>query len=73
MGFLKSDEEPGVFFMSQNGDGVHRSTVYTHTGSATVNCSMPVLPWGLYTIEVRKLRTGTVVRSGACPQTFTLT
>ena len=72
LSFLKHDEELGVFFVSQNGDGVHRSTVYTHIGSSIVDCKVPELPQGLYTVEVRTRPTSTVVRSGAYPQTFTV-
>jgi len=72
LSFLKNDEELGVFFVSLNGDGVHRSTVYTHIGSAIVDCKVPDLPQGLYTVEVRTRPTNTAVRTGAYPQIFTI-
>jgi hypothetical protein len=73
LSFDRSDKETGVFLVSANGKNVHRSTVYSRSGSAFVDFELPALPAGTYTLEVRTRPSQKDVRVGAAEQPFTVT
>ena len=72
LSFLKTNPQLGVFFVGITKPGETRVASYSRVGSNFVDCKVPVLEPGTYTLEVRTKPTDTDVRVGAMKLPFTV-
>jgi hypothetical protein len=70
LSFPKTDPELGVFFVGVTKPGETRVVSYSRIGTNFVDCKVPALEPGTYTLEVRTRPTDTDVRVGAMKAAF---
>lgn len=70
LSFDSADAELGVFFVAADGATAVRAVVYSRVGSTTVDCKIPEMAAGGYTLEIRTRPTDTDVRVGAYKGVF---
>jgi hypothetical protein len=70
LSFPKTDPELGVFFVGMTKPGQTRAASYSRIGTNFVDCKVPALEPGTYTLEVRTKPTHTAVRVGALKLPF---
>jgi Domain of unknown function (DUF4469) with IG-like fold len=64
LSFSAADPETGVFFVSTGEDTATRATVYSRIGTNFIDCKIPALTPGSYSLEVRTKPTKKTVRLG---------
>ena len=70
LSFSAADQETGIFFAPSDGKEATRATVYSRIGSNFVDCKVPALTPGFYTLEVRTKPTNKDVRLGELKAPF---
>jgi hypothetical protein len=72
LSFDRGDKEQGVFLISTSTQVATRVAVYSHIGSAFVDCKIPQIDPGKYSLEMRARPTGKVIRAGAYKNVITV-
>jgi hypothetical protein len=70
LSFDQDDRESGVFFVADDGKET-RVQVYSRVGNVFVDCKIPNIAAGAYTLVVRT-KPGKTIRSGSYPTQITI-
>ena len=72
LAFGQEDETEGVFFVAEDGTEF-RAVVYSRHGTSLIDCKIPDMPSGDYTLAVRgRPHEGAKLRTGIYAATFTI-
>ncbi|MGA2548009.1 MAG: hypothetical protein ABSF43_15785 [Rectinemataceae bacterium] len=72
LSFDRGDQEQGAFLISASTQVATRVVVYSHIGSSFVDCKIPQIDKGDYSLEMRNRPTGKAIRTGAYKNIITV-